>query len=732
MKKRLISFFMVLFMILSLVAPVAVTDVSEAASATKVSTWKELLAAIKEADSEEGAKETKIALSKDIIADTTETAIYIGENQNINIDLVGHTIDRALTEQSKKGDGFVIGMKKNSILTLTDSKQNAGTIRGGYNIGDGGGIYCDEGAKLTVEKGVKVRYNSAKNGGGVYLSKGSELSVADADICENNVIGNGGGIYGGESAVVTFLGGLTKIKNNTKDDNADNDLYISSKMEKLRFWYTTGKTKKTQKQVYSDELENPSRIGILLESMTKEISDGYGQSNPLEASIFFFYNGEDYEVSDNKKNSEIIIEKNSNKLTVNSKTTLDIYKGGKLVSSKEYDNFPSAFVAGTSKSCDEAIVTLGADVTTGSEIELSKDNEITIDLNGHYIKREVKKAGETEKNGSVFHVREGATLTIKDSRPKEKDVYNGVPGGVITGGASSNGAGGITIDKDGHVVMHGGTLYDCLSSEQGGGVFLQTGSSKTSFKMDGGRIYNCQADKNLIYSQGGAIFFGDGKLDISDAIIDNNFAKNAGGAIYCRRGEMKLDNVKIVGNKTEKSSGGALYIDYDTAKAKGTNARIDDCIFTDNKSDDGGGAICLRDNPEDMGAFMINKSAFRNNTTNGNGGAIEALDDGLVLSHCEITGNEAKGYGGGVFVAYKNDINVKGKVIIKDNKSTKQSTCNDLALEYKTEVLGKAYVYSGGLLPGSWIGIGSTTDKSVMLAKKMAVYEMQYFHANKG
>ena len=123
---------------------------------------------------------------------------------------------------------------------------------------------------------------------------------------------------------------------------------------------------------------------------------------------------------------------------------------------------------------------------------------------------------------------------------------------------------------------------------------------------------------------------------------------------------------------------------------------------------------------------MFDRCEFTDNKAGEDGGAIVALDDGLVLSNVTITDNSAGGYGGGVFVDARYDINVKGIVIIKDNKCDKDSTCNDLALEDGTAATAR--VYSGGLIDGSWIAIGSTASGSIRMSKKMSVYEMKYFH----
>lgn len=91
---------------------------------------------------------------------------------------------------------------------------------------------------------------------------------------------------------------------------------------------------------------------------------------------------------------------------------------------------------------------------------------VTLDLNGHMINRRLT---DDTSNGEVIYVDEGAYLVIEDSDPDV--VHPGevgtdglwrpggsgshkISGGIITGGYSSNGAGGIHMMEDSHVVLN--------------------------------------------------------------------------------------------------------------------------------------------------------------------------------------------------------------------------------------------------------------------------------------
>ncbi len=719
--KPLVSIFMFILVVfaISLVA-YNVTSADEYEADVEIGSWEELIATLNDIEED---SDTVIKLTADITPEEGMDTIIIENGKSIVLDLAGFTIDRGLYGSEPTDDGYVIAVKEGGKLTITDTTGKEGLITGG-SYSEGGGIRCEDGSVVTVTGGVRIKNNHANNGGGIYLGIGCELYLGDCSIIENDVTNQGGGIYGGKSAI-TFLGGLTKIKNNYTggDDENYNDLYMPADMEKLRFWTINQKNGKTK---YCEGFDEGSRIGINLEVMTKVITDGYGQCNQEEGSIYFFYNGADYEVSDDNKNSEVTIVKESKALHDNTKSVVEIYVGDRLKSSVQKDSFIEALSDAVNESGDEKVVIMGGNYTSDEQIEIPENKQVIIDLNGHYIKRE--RDHETEKDGGVFNIQKGATLTIRDSNPK-KMGYDGIKGGVITGGASSNAGGGITIQEEGHLIMEGGTIYDCISDEDGGGVYVSTGSKRTSFKMTGGRINNCKTIDSADKCYGGGIFFGDGILDLSNAKIDNCYSEDDGGAIYCQRGEVILKNMLFSGNQAIKR-GGAIYIDLDYKKYDGTLFTAIGCTFVNNESKKDGGAFFMRDNPQHTGAILFDRCVFKGNKADEDGGAIVVFDDGMVLSNVEITENTSGEYGGGVFVDSRYDISLKGVVIIKDNTCKEDAACKDLCLEDGTSTT--AYVNSGGLVRGSWIGIGSTNSKSMLLSKNISTYEMKYFHSNVG
>ena len=96
---------------------------------------------------------------------------------------------------------------------------------------NGGGIYIDNGAVVTMNDGMiggtsSSYANTATNGGGVYLGSGT-FNMIDGSITYNTASGDGGGVYQGGTMNVE---GLIVIENNKKGSAANNVYLNTSKL----------------------------------------------------------------------------------------------------------------------------------------------------------------------------------------------------------------------------------------------------------------------------------------------------------------------------------------------------------------------------------------------------------------------------------------------------------------------------------------------------------------------
>ena len=413
---------------------------------------------------------------------------------------------------------------------------------------------------------------------------------------------------------------------------------------------------------------------------------------------------------------------------VTSGAMLEIYSGDRITETQNLGSVAEAWSNAMAKANNytETVITMGSDWEMDQLLTVKENCHITLDLNGHYINR--KRNGEIIRSGGVFHLEEKSVFTLRDSNPKSKG-FDGVKGGVIAGGASTNYGGGVYTEDAAQFRMQGGTIYNCKSSYAGGAVCVDGSSMDTKFIMTGGRIYGCQTVDSVDNCPGGGVYLYKGVVDISNAKIDNCYSEDDGGAIYSERGEIYLKNVIFAGNRAHEM-GGAIYLAHDTTKLQATYLNAQGCIFASNHSDEEGGAVFIRDNPTENRATVFHDCKFRNNSAKKDGGAIYVDDDNVGLSQCEIVGNLTEGSGGGVYVDGRYWVTLKGLTVIKDNISDKSKGVADVALESRT--LGTARIMNAGLYDGSVVYVGSTSGSTQRISEWISQYQAKYFKTYDG
>ena len=137
-----------------------------------------------------------------------EGVIYVPTGCEITIDLNGWNIDRALEVPIENGE--VICIQDGGVLNLTDTSGKSGSVTGGSNTGDAGGIMIEDGGSLNLWGGSITGNSCGGSGGGVVLAgAGSKLYVAGGTIKENKSNGSGGGVASVEGTVEIVKGEVT-------------------------------------------------------------------------------------------------------------------------------------------------------------------------------------------------------------------------------------------------------------------------------------------------------------------------------------------------------------------------------------------------------------------------------------------------------------------------------------------------------------------------------------------
>ncbi len=333
-------------------------------------------------------------------------------------------------------------------------------------------------------------------------------------------------------------------------------------------------------------------------------------------------------------------------------------------------------------------------------IEVPTSCDLTIDLNGYAITR--KYPAKDYSKGSLFHIGEGAALTVTDSS-KDRDngaEYNGkkYKGGTLYGGNSESGGGCFYIEEGGKLTMTGGTIADCKAdSQNGGAIFCEgklslsgasiircsagyfggaiavTGNSDISMEKltidsceatDGGAICfykfknvlkvtkfdNCTIKNCKAKDYGGGLNISDKtELTANSLTIKECRAKNGGGVYNESQNEVTLNKTKIEQCYADKLGGGVCYMS-DTPMTL-NNADISYC-----KSSQYGGGIYLLTSGKGESEININKSDIHNCTADKHGGGLYIYDEGFdsaktkktIITDTDIRGNLSD-LGGGIY-----------------------------------------------------------------------------------
>lgn len=326
---------------------------------------------------------------------------------------------------------------------------------------------------------------------------------------------------------------------------------------------------------------------------------------------------------------------------------------------------------------DTVAVQLTSDIS--SEATFTVSGVKTLDLNGYVV----TFTGET---GSVISVAEGAEFTLKDSNPTKENTVGDetVYGGVITGGKSDIGGGGVYVS--GSFTMEGGSISGNTSTAPyyyGGGGGVHVGSN-ADFTMKGGSISDNKAVRENSYdaTYGGGVYVNEnGTFTMEGGSISGNVSKLYGGGVYVERGSFTMEDGSISGNKIANDSGyGGGVCVYDNATftmnggiidknegnygggvyvaASGSKIEITDSEISGNKAYCGGGVYIA--NGADG---TVSGGSIRNNIADGsNGGGIYVYGGTLNVDGTEISGCAAN-TAGGIYVDYGGTANISDVTI---------------------------------------------------------------------
>jgi len=263
-----------------------------------VSTWAEL--------SEKMSAGGHIKLGTDVTVPegTDSSYLDVPSGKVVTLDLNGKTIDRGLAGKEPVKNGYVIEVNPDASLTVSDSSElQTGTITGGNNTGEGGGVCMAPSTGVLFKlTGGTIKGNNAQCGGGVYVGDGDCYISGKARIEGNSCFdmdgykGLGGGVdvcYGNVS-----LQDNPVIRDNVRNGTWDSKqgVYTSISNNNLYLSSAAGSGRGARKIGINSPLTSGASIGVTLDTprvFTDNWNSIMGSANPAG---FFTSDNPDYTV----------------------------------------------------------------------------------------------------------------------------------------------------------------------------------------------------------------------------------------------------------------------------------------------------------------------------------------------------------------------------------------------------------------------------------------------------
>lgn len=370
-----------------------------------------------------------------------------------------------------------------------------------------------------------------------------------------------------------------------------------------------------------------------------------------------------------------------------------------------------------------------------------KRQKAVLDLNGYAV--DGCSDGKQKEYGDFLNVGEDADFTIIDSSPTRSNCSK-ERGGTICNFASDTVSGGaLHVEQRGRLTIEGCTIADCNVCGHGGAIGTY---ELAKVVLNGTTFKRCETKNSSSSINGGAIYVYDSsRVDMNNCKFYECKSEDYGGAIYVgQAGKLFAKNCEFR-NCAADDDGGCIWAGPSIVEQKDV-VKLTDCNFYNSKADNGGalwmgdvwatvdgGDIIGCDAGKHGGGVCImspnyRKTALKNMTISGcgaksDGGGVYTDGYNPTLYSMEIRNNYAGSDGGGVYVDSDNDINIAGKMVVRDN-SNKKGASNFILQDGN---FSDAVFYSGGLIEGSDLRLGSTDSGNVTLGKNVSEREMRKF-----
>lgn len=505
-----------------------------------------------------------------------------------------------------------------------------GLISGNSAEGSCGGMSLKNVDDAVISGGT-ITKNKGQNAAGVYINQGN-LTISGGEISHNAGTGSGAGVLA-SSANVKFSGGVIE-ENSAKGDGAG--LYISN-----------GKLTLCGGKVNKNRAEKVCGGVLATKNAKVYFTSGTISGNTAKASSggMMIQNGSYLQMSGGTISNNITVNHGGG-IYVNKNSSAS-FSGGSIVSNAARKSGGGIYVGKDAKltmtggniSSNDAKTQGGgvlvAGTTTISGGKISKNTSkregagvyitnVTMTFTGGSIEENV-----TEYNGGGICVR-GETGVLEMSEDAK----------VLNNECKESG-GGILVQGQGKLIMHGGEVIGNYAPNGGGGIRLHNCPAE---------IYGGKINENISNGAGAGIY-SNLSLIIKDTEVCNNkivanpditVARSSAAIRTYNESTLVMENVKVIGNACDGRAG-AIEIAYHV------KADIKNCLFQENTATERGGTFSVYRE----GELYMNGCTISSGSTNGNGGAFSLDPYGeIFITDCTITNNAAD-MGGVAYVGTK-------------------------------------------------------------------------------
>lgn len=361
---------------------------------------------------------------------------------------------------------------------------------------------------------------------------------------------------------------------------------------------------------------------------------------------------------------------------------------------------------------------------------------------GYNTEKEKELAGTanafTGKIGPAFVTISGGTVqgqivmqgsaTIEGK--EEHSTFEMTGGTINNANAASSGYvfqetnGGAVCVKSGTATISGGIIENCGNTSILGGAIYLTGGNVT---VSGGTIQNCKAQN------GGAVYVAGGSFSMNGGEISGNKAQENGGAVCVSDGNVTMKGGKVSGNEAIEGKGGAFYVSSETSDVSVT---VTSGEISGNSAKGNGGAIAVQgaegktvivtigihaphetDNPncdhDAVAGYDMECPQIKNNTTNGEGGAIHisgTLTTELNIYCLTEEGNRGGGLPAGNQKTTLSDfLKVDGGKVVISSAETNTDGCDNFNY-------GKSIIHGSMHVKGGEVDLWGSMENPIFYA----------------